>query len=145
MAAGAVVWNNLSRASRAVLQADQPPTFAHRTINAHIASVIEQIKFVVADDPAAERIKMKTVLELKPPDERVNQFLLRLAHDGVMQTEPNVLRLACGKLGEPFNREVNPFSLVGPTRVEHNERRFQIREVAEDFSLRLCATLRVEG
>src|SRR5436305_14979914 len=60
MAAGAVVWNNLSRARRAVLHADQPPTFAPRSINAHIASSIELIQITVTDDAVAAMIYMTT-------------------------------------------------------------------------------------
>src|SRR4029077_5549120 len=142
--AGAVCGNNLGGTGGAVLEADETPTFSHRRVDAHVASIVQQVQLAVVENAAGERVQVKPLLESEPLDKRFELFPLRLAHDRVMQAQAHVGRLAGGKPGEPLDGQVDALSFVGPAGVEHDEGALRIRKAGKHLSLRLGAGRRSE-
>ena len=139
-----VVRDDLCGARRAVLEADEPPAFAHRRIDPDVTGVVEQVELVVADNLATERVHRQPLAEPALPNHRPELSFGCIAHDGVVEAQPDVRRLAGDEHGEPADGEVDAFALVGPARIEDDKRLAGVGEVAEHASLRLRAAPRCE-
>ena len=118
-----------------MLAADQPPAFSHRRVDADVTGIVQQVQCLIVDDATGQRVDVHTLLQAKPLDQRFDLLPLSFARDRMVQAQPDIGRLACGKPCKSFDGQIDALSLVEPAGVEDDEGVMQIPDIAKHLSL----------